>query len=322
MESGNPVFYGPLNGSEYYQPRYAAVVEAAGCSNATDSLACLRKLPFTCLNNVFNTTTFNTGWDPTIDGDFIAGYGSLQLAAGDFVHVPIISGANSDEGTAFSPIEMDSAADLEYYLNTSTATQWALAPDVVEQLLAVYSNSSDPDYSIPSSQTLGGNVTLGEPYGAYYRHSAAYFGDEVFIANRRLTCQTWAASNISAYCYRFNAIPAGVDWPTEVTHFQEVAFVFNNLEGLGYAVNPFLNKSQSYTDLSDLMSKSWASFIHELDPNSWKEVNASVPDWPAYSVSKPVDIVFDANVTSFVEADTWRSEGMAIINQNNLVYQR
>lgn len=105
-----------------------------------------------------------------------------------------------------------------------------MSPPVVQALLAAYSNSSD-DYLIPSSQTLGGNVTLGEPYGAYYRHSAAYFGDKVFIANRRLACQTWAAVNISAYCYRFNAIPAGIRWPIEVTHFQEVAFVFDNLDG-------------------------------------------------------------------------------------------
>ena len=100
----------------FYQPRYAALVQAAGCSNATDSLTCLRELPFFVLNNILNTTEFNSGWNPTLDGDFIARYTSLQLADGDFVHVPIISGANSDEGTAFGPDGVNSTADVEAYI--------------------------------------------------------------------------------------------------------------------------------------------------------------------------------------------------------------
>ena len=72
MESGNPVSYNALNGTDYYQPRYAALVDAAGCTEATDSLACLRQLPLFVLNNVLNTTEFYRNWNPTLDGDFIA----------------------------------------------------------------------------------------------------------------------------------------------------------------------------------------------------------------------------------------------------------
>jgi acetylcholinesterase len=198
--------------------------------------------------------------------------------------------------------------------------QYGLPQPLVQQLLSAYSENCSE--GIPSIETLGGVCHLGLPYGYDYRRSAAYFGDEVFIANRRLACQTWAAANISAYCYRFNAIPAGIPWPIEVTHFQEVAFVFNNLQGLGYAVNPFLNKSQSYIDLSDLMSKSWASFVYDQDPNSWKGRNSSVPDWPRYDNSNPMDFVFDANVTSHPEPDTYRAEGMKLINDNMPLYHR
>ncbi|KAK8202275.1 hypothetical protein M8818_005804 [Zalaria obscura] len=320
MESGNPVAYGPLNGTDYYQPRYAALVAAAGCDNANSTLACLRQLPLFVLNNILNTSDFNTDWNPTVDGDFIARYTSLQMADGDFVHVPIIDGANSDEGTAFSPTGINTTADLVYYLNTTTTTQYALPSSLITALLAAYPDI--PDQGIPSSQTLGGDIRLGPPYGAQYRRSAAYFGDEVFIANRRYTCLTWAAANVSAYCYRFNAIPAGIPWPIEVTHFQEVAFVMNNLQGLGYAVDPFLNKTQSYADLSDLMSCSWASFVAELTPNGWKGRQGAVGEWPVYEVGAPMDFVFDANVTSFAEPDTWREEGIRLIYENNVAYHR
>lgn len=102
----------------YYQPRYAALTKAAGCGNASSTLDCLRALPLFVLNNILNTTEFNSGWNPTIDGDFIARYTSLQLAEGDFVHVPIISGANSDEGASFGPMGINSTADFEALINS------------------------------------------------------------------------------------------------------------------------------------------------------------------------------------------------------------
>jgi carboxylesterase type B len=302
-----------------YQPKFSALSKAAGCGNSTSTLDCLRALPFTVLNNILNTTDFRGGWNPALDGDFIARYGSEQLADGSFVHVPVIEGANSDEGVSFSPLGVNSTADIEKYLNTTSSTQWALNPDLVEELLRVYT-SGQPDYLIPSTEELGQNVTsLGPVFGPSYRASAAYFGDEVFIANRRKTCEVWAANNVSAYCYRFNAIPTGSSY---VAHFQEVAFVFNNLNGLGYAINPFANKSSAFTELSDFMSKSWVTFVHDLNPNGYAGKNSSLPNWPVYSVDAPQNMVFDANVTSHAEPDTWRAEGIKLINDNMVQYHR
>jgi hypothetical protein len=121
MESGNPVYSSATNGSDWYQPRYARFVAAAGCSNSTDSLDCLRRLPLFVLNNVLNKTEFNSGWGPAFDGDFIARLGSEQLADGSFVHIPVISGANTDEGTAFSPLGINETADFVYYLNSESS---------------------------------------------------------------------------------------------------------------------------------------------------------------------------------------------------------
>jgi acetylcholinesterase len=118
MESGNPIFEGPLNGTDYYQPRYEALIEAAGCKNTSDSLQCLRELPLFVLNNILNTTEFNVDWNPAVDGDFIARLGSEQFADGSFVHVPIISGANSDEGTAFGPAGINTVDDFVKRLNS------------------------------------------------------------------------------------------------------------------------------------------------------------------------------------------------------------
>jgi acetylcholinesterase len=225
--------------------------------------------------------------------------------------------------------QINNTADFVHYLNSesqvfsegfklnvlaTTNVQNAWPENIVQEILHAY--PADPNDGIPSSETLGGDVVLGPPFGAMYRRSAAYFWDEVFIAGRRLTCYTWAAANISAYCYRFNAIPATSGWPYGVTHFTEVAFVFNNVDGFGYSVNPFANRSDSYTELSSLMSKSWASFVYDLDPNGWVGRDTNVPAWPAYSVQSPMNMVWEANFTSHTEPDTFRAEGMDILNAN------
>ncbi|KAH7390357.1 Alpha/Beta hydrolase protein [Cadophora sp. MPI-SDFR-AT-0126] len=329
MESGGPIFFGEQQNSTDYQPMYDAVVEQAGCGNATDSLTCLREVPFTVLNSVLNTTEFNTpGWWPALDGDFVARYGSEQLNDGSFVHVPIIAGANSDEGTGFSPRGVQTEGDLEDLLIHKIKGSWSASEPVLSSIIEAYIHTNAPDYLIPSTETLGADLSFANTsFGAYWRRSAAYSGDLFFIASRRHTCAVWSAAGLDAYCYRFNAIPAGIPFPISVTHFQEVAFVFDNLQGLGYAVNPFEGKGESYIKLAELMSKSWASFVADLDPNGWVGRSEEVEEWPSYEavrdeVEGAWDMVFDANVTSFVESDTFREVGIRIMNENWGVVRR
>ena len=326
MQSGNPVNYGSYKSAADYQPLYDGLVEATNCTAAVDTLACLRGVPSDSLASIFtNNSTLTGGWDPIVDGDFIQRWASIQLAEGAFVKVPILDGANTDEGTAFGPQGIDTDEEfLAYISNSSTGANvpasWA------EEVLTAYPN--EPEYFIPPVEEIG-NFTYPASYGAEYRRTAAYAGDAIMIANRRGAVETWAANGIPAYSYRFNTIPAGLSSLTGVTHFQEVAFVFDNTQGLGYdeehgTVNPFQNKTKSFYDLADYMSKSWASFIYDLDPNYEITKPASAPIWPKYSLGQPQNIVWDANVTTlaFLEADTFRSEGIRWILDHALLYRR
>lgn len=325
MESGNPVPYSSYKTNVYYQPKYDALLNATNCANELDTLNCLRKVPESAFNNILNTTDFNSGWSPIVDGDFIQRWGSIQLAEGAFVKVPVIDGANTDEGTAFGPRSIDSEEDFADAI-TNTNSNNPLAAHWVPEVLAAYPD--EPACYIPPVEEIG-NYTYPSSYGAEYRRSAAYFGDVVMIANRRGTCEIWAANGIPAYSYRFNTIPAGISFQTGVTHFQEVAFVFDNTQGLGYdaehgTVNPFANKTKSYYDLAELMSKSWASFIYDLDPNGFQGRFEGAAPWPEYSLDEPQNIVWDANETGLavVEADTWREGGIRWILDHQLAYRR
>jgi carboxylesterase type B len=110
MESGNPVYYGNLGG--WNRTSFSIAANSLGCGSAPDKLQCLRQIPFETLNAWVSTAGLSLGWQPVVDGDFIQGYTSLQLAKGQFVHVPIISGANSDEGTAFGPKGINTTEDF------------------------------------------------------------------------------------------------------------------------------------------------------------------------------------------------------------------
>lgn len=315
MESGNPIFFGKLNEPLDNEKMFTELLARTEC----DNLQCLRDLSAGELNTAINSTSasMNTTlaqfW-PFKDCDIVADYGSKQLADGRFVKVPIIDGANSDEGSAFSPQGINSTENFRAAIQTRAP----VSDELATQLLEAYPD----DLSVNVIANMG-DARPGPPFGSQFRRSASYFGDYNFIANRRKTCETWAAANISTYCYRFNAIPAGVPPQIGATHFQEVAFVFNNIEGTGYvpaATPPFTGKGQNYIDLAKLMDSSWISFFHDLDPNSWKSVaawNGTEEDWPLYDVNNPLDYVFDVNVTSHAEPDTYRKEGMELINAHN-----
>ncbi|MCJ1391585.1 hypothetical protein MMC18_004449 [Xylographa bjoerkii] len=325
MESGNPVSYSSFNGTNFYQPLYDDIVQMVGCSEAIDSLQCLRTVPFEQLNEVLKNSPFNTSFAPVVDGDFIQRFGSIQLAQGAFNKVPIISGSNTDEGISFGIVGINNDTGFLHYLeNTTQATGTELNAKLSQQILAAY--------PMPTAVGLSGIpaevATTPASDGLEYRRTSAYAGDAVFTANRRLTCATWAAAGVPAYCYRFNAQPAGV---TFVPHFQEVAFVFYNIEGYGYnaehsSTPPFQDKPQSYIDLSRLMTSSWASFVYDQDPNSFRAANPTVAGttelWPVYNVESPMDYVFDANVSSYAEPDTYRAAGIALINEASVAYRR
>ncbi|WPG99140.1 Lipase 1 [Acrodontium crateriforme] len=322
MESGNPVAYFSYRDEVQYQPEYNAIVSAVGCSSEIDTLECLRKAPFDKLNS---SIAKSAGWNPIVDGDFLARWASIQLKEGKFVKVPIIDGANSDEGTAFGPSPVDNETGFENYIISNTSTV-NIPSQYVPALLSAYLDSCPGNAWIP--QELPCSAELPATLGAEYRRSAAYFGDVVMIANRRGACEAWAANGVPAYSYRFNTIPNGLPYYVGVTHFQEVAFVFDNIEGYGYdaehgTVNPFGGKPKSYANLAKLMSSSWASFIYDLDPN-YHGRPAGAPDWPRYTLDDPKNIVWDANVTNlaFAEPDTWRKAGIQAILDHALAYRR
>jgi carboxylesterase type B len=140
--------------------------------------------------------------------------------------VPFLIGANHDEGTAFGPRGINTTAEYVDYLgeyvtdNTSLAILSALYPDI-------------PEIGIPG--TFQGRP--GADLGLMYKRTSAVAGDYSMHAPRRLTNQAWAAHNVTSYSYVFNVLVNGQPNTIGATHFQEVVFVFDNTNWLGYPQN-------------------------------------------------------------------------------------
>ncbi|KAF4472098.1 alpha beta-hydrolase [Fusarium albosuccineum] len=305
---------------------YKLLLKNTGCS----SVDCLRTLPFKTLNGVLNTTALSGGWTPKIDGDFIARHSSQQLADGDFVKVPIIVGANTDEGTSFSPKGINTTAEFKKAIEGSSPP---INNSFAEKILKAYPQSSR-EQILPN---LAANWVPPPAYGKQYRRTATYYGDIMMIASRRLAAETWARLGLPVYSYRFDAIPAWATYLDGATHFVEVAFAMLNLKGTGYApvrTPPFEGLPESYRDLARLMASDWIKFVATGDPNGWKgrekamkSLGKPVPAWPRYKTTKghgaPKNFLYQGNLTSTVEHDTWRSEAIELLNSASLeVYDR
>lgn len=95
--------------------------------------------------------------------------------------------------------------------------------------------------------------------------------------------------------------------------------MFNNIDGVGYHYGkPFTNTPNSYKELSSLMASMWASFNHDLDPNTG--VFGFESKRNSYSTDYPVNMSFDANITSHLGPDTWRAEAISYIDSMAPVY--
>ncbi len=293
LESGSPTSENwDLYSVAGRESTYQEVLTNLSCADAADQLERLREVPYL----EFNETTSATAWNPTLDSAFLPGSPTAQLAAGKYVNVPMLLGANTDEGTAFGVRGINSDEDLiaslaSAYPNLSNAS--------IAKLLELY----------PDDNTLGAPFGTGDGYlstGRQDKRSCALTGDVQQVGPRRHLAATYAEKQAHVYSYRFDQPPTyhGLSAGTinlGVTHFQEVSYVYGN--------HPYNNRTGD-PELAHYMVSAWISFIHDLTPNH--HGIKGEPEWPQYATNA-TNMVFKRQGRK-VEEDTFRKEGIAFIN--------
>ncbi|KAI1504603.1 Alpha/Beta hydrolase protein [Biscogniauxia marginata] len=319
---------GGLNATGLQQKTFDNLVRNTSCASTVgtpDAIPCLRGLPFDEINYALNVTSIGP-WPPCIDGDFLADHPSNQLKNGRFPKVPILIGANTEEGTAFgrglgpngtginTDAEFINAVKAKYLSSDVTESSGKSVNQIIDEILALYPNIQS--VGIPSLKSWPEVVTPEtenvEQLGLQYRRTNALIGDGHMHATRRLANIAWYDAGLPSWAYRFDVTVNGVPASSAATHFQEVAFVFYNLNGDGYTDNPFANTLESYKALALTMSSAWINFITGLDPNG----DAVSPEWPQYNTAVGggvgQEIVWSAD-GSYVEFDDFRASGIKYI---------
>jgi carboxylesterase type B len=108
MNSGSIVPADPVD-SPKGQKVYDTVVSAAGCSSSSDTLNCLRGVPYQTLLNATNSvpgllsySSIALSYLPRPDGKVLTKSPEALLATGKYAKVPFIIGDQEDEGTLFA----------------------------------------------------------------------------------------------------------------------------------------------------------------------------------------------------------------------------
>lgn len=335
-QSGGPYYFGSFTPAAQSEKTYESVLKSTNCTNAYDTLQCLRAAPFETLNTAFTGLSFL----PVIDGTLVPEYTSTALAKGLFVKVPLLIGANTDEGKVFASMGINTTDGFSRYISQQSYVH-TTNNETIHDLLEAYPEPGTNSTHGQSDDTR----PVAAAYGNQFLRAARYTGDALFIAGRRYTCELWTQHGLPCYSYRFNTIPGSID-PLYLgaTHFQEIAFVFGNILGLGMPSNAFdvqpVGREENYKKLSDIMGRMWMSFAATHSPNDHKGIpHRSDPSetlandynqkeksfrtaWPAYRLENPQNMVFDGNTTSFVEKDDWRADALKLIIERSSDFSR
>ncbi|KAF7356434.1 Carboxylic ester hydrolase [Mycena venus] len=275
---GESVFWpreAPVSQLEFQFDLFAA---AAGCSDATDQMACLRAQNTSTLvaANIAHpfpgrTTVPNFYYTPTIDGDFIRDNLYNLFRQNKFTPVPLMIGDDDDEGTAFAA-------------NAQTPE------DVISFLTDNY-----PQLTADDATTINQLYPLLPPlpnHAPFFPSAAAAYGESTFTCPSNFIAGLIGARK-NVWNYRFSVVqPDRAASGLGVDHTSELPAVFGP---------PFIPGGNSTTfattnaPIVPVLMNYWISFVRSLNPNTHKF--SSAPEWAEFDSKNQRRIKFVLNDT-------------------------
>ncbi|KAJ3555359.1 hypothetical protein NM688_g2623 [Phlebia brevispora] len=287
MESGSPIPVGDITDGQKY---YDTLVEQTGCEGSTDTLACLRQVPFNTLMaavdnspSIFAPQSLNLAWLPRADGVFLSDDPQQLVVNGRVANVPFVTGDCDDEGTLFTLALLNITTDDEVrdYI-TSNYVPAATSSDL-DQLMTLY--PQDPTQGSPYDTGLLNALT------PQFKRLASMQGDLVFQGPRRFFLQqrsgkqnTW-----SFLSKRLKALPI-----LGSVHASDLISAYGQVDLTDYIIN----------------------FVNNLNPNG-----PTVPNWPQYSTSSPQLLtLLDGLIPTSITTDTYRQDAISFWQNLSLAH--
>ncbi|KAJ5667596.1 secreted lipase [Penicillium longicatenatum] len=294
MDSGSVVPADPVDGAKG-QAVYDAVVKDAGCSEATDTLECLRGLDYTTFLNAANSVpgilSYNSvalSYLPRPDGTILTDSPEVLVADGKYASVPFIIGDQEDEGTIFALFQSNITTTtqiVDYLQNLFFADA---SRTQLEDLVATYT-----DVTTDGSPFRTGTANNWYPQ---YKRLAAILGDLTFTLTRRvfLTVANQVKPDVPSWSYL-----SSYDYGTLLLgtfHGSDILQVF-----YGILPNWASKATHAY----------YFSFVYDLDPNSKA---TSYMDWPQWSTNQSLMNFFSDH--GALLADNFREDTYDFLKTN------
>ena len=261
MQSGSASFrWRSMSDGQAQAAEFAA---ALGCTSAdsTAVLVCLRgksreQVLLAAPPPLFEqlSETGRTQWTPVVDGVEIPDQPRHLFEAGAFSHVPVILGANRDEGWTFVNRSFPSAV---------TADQYAAAVD--------------SEFGADASAVMA--TYPADAFASPKDALAAAVGDAEYVCEARRVARLIEMTGTPVFVYLFGHEVAPVAG-NRVVHGLEVNFVFGN----NYAPPLFPNYAlgQADLELAHTIAGYWTRFAMTGSPNT---DDPTIVHWPA--VTRP-----------------------------------
>ena len=301
MNSGSVIPADPVDCPQG-QAIFDAVVNEAGCSSASDKLACLRATDYETFLNAANSVpgilSYNSvalSYLPRPDGTILTQSPELLVLNNKYAAVPMIIGDQEDEGTLFSLFQ-ENVTDTD---------------SLVSYLSTIFFKDATPQQLADFVATYDDDITAGSPFRTSifnelypgFKRLAAILGDLVFTLTRRVFLEKSLGVNPSVPSWSYLS---SYDYGTPILgtfHGSDILQVF-------YGVLP------DYASVS--IQNYYANFVYNLDPNNATggtgKASAVHMKWPQWSQGQQLMNFFndDASLLS----DNFRSDSYNWIIDN------
>ncbi|KAF5381500.1 hypothetical protein D9757_008170 [Collybiopsis confluens] len=244
MGDSTPLVFMPSCNSDYINDIFNDFVGFAGCSSSSNPMTCLLAAKASTLASagtklLSNRTSTLFVFDPCVDGTFLAARPVEAFQSGQFAQVPVLVGANTNEGAHWSADLPNPAA------NTSK-------PNATETTVFNFLSGQWPGLSQNSFAAALELYPLGDYNNSFSLQGQQMYGEARYICSGAMIAAAMTELGLDAFHYHYDNPDLGSNHKAELT-------------GL---FNPASQFSGNDAALFTAMQQFWSSFVTAQEPRS------------------------------------------------------
>ncbi|KAJ5286864.1 hypothetical protein N7478_002550 [Penicillium angulare] len=247
---------------------YDRLAVRTGCSNSSDTLACLRNLDINLLQsqNIVTPLPGALGnplylYSTTIDGDLVQDLTYNLFEQGKFIQVPVIFGDDTNEGTMFVPLSTSSVSQADDFIKDQFPS---ITTEQLAQINSIYLDE-DQTHDFPNAQP-------------YWRPASNAYGELRYNCPGIHLSSIYAAAGLPSWNYHYAVLD-----PTQeaegygTPHTVEI----NAIWGPEYVSTvPPASYYTTNANIVPVIQGYWTSFVRSLNPNIHRD--SSSPEWETW----------------------------------------